>query len=126
MADLATFLDVEDRLLRPLTDSETTAAVVLLEQASALVRLRLPSIDERVALDDSLQVVTRGVVAEAVARVLRNPDGKVQESIDDYSYRRSDGVAEGALYLRDEEWAQLRLPRTVRAGTATLRAWTWP
>jgi hypothetical protein len=48
------------------------------------------------------------VLVDAVVRVLRNPDGKLQESIDDYSYRRADSVADGALYLTDEEWRLLR------------------
>jgi hypothetical protein len=42
-----------------------------------------------------------------VIRHLRNPDGKYQESIDDYSFTRDRTVAAGALYITDDEWDEL-------------------
>jgi hypothetical protein len=109
VAALATTDDVADRW-QPLTGSQVRAASAMLDQISALVRLRQPGIDEEMAADVNLAVVVRGTVAGAVLRVLRNPDGKVQESIDDYAYRRADAVADGALYLTDREWASFSPP----------------
>jgi hypothetical protein len=38
-----------------------------------------------------------------VLRVLNNPEGKLQETIDDYTYRLDQSVSTGALYLSDAE-----------------------
>jgi hypothetical protein len=46
----------------------------------------------------------RMVIANAVIRVLKNPDGKRQESIDDYSWTRDRVLSAGVLYLTDDEW----------------------
>ena len=48
------------------------------------------------------------VVATMVIRVLKNPDGILTETIDDYTYRRDSAVSAGALYVSDEEIEQLR------------------
>jgi len=66
------------------------------------MRLYAPDLDERAASGD-MALLVRGVAVDAVLRVLRNPDGKVQEGIDDYTYRRADAVADGALYLTPAE-----------------------
>jgi hypothetical protein len=90
-------------MLRPLTDPELTAARALIDEVSARARISVPGIESLVAFSDDHAVVVAGRLADAVARVLRNPDGKVQESIDDYAYRRSDAVADGTLYLSPED-----------------------
>lgn len=108
MADLATIGDVEARLLRTVTGVELTAAAVFLQEASEIVRRTIPGIDVSVAADVNLRGVVAGRVAGAVVRVLRNPDGLVQESIGAYAYRRADAVADGSLYLTDGELAQMR------------------
>ena len=43
------------------------------------------------------------VLSSAVIRVLKNPDGKRQESIDDYSWTRDNAVSAGVLYFTDAE-----------------------
>jgi hypothetical protein len=72
----------------------------------------------RIVASPDLGVLARGVLVDAVLRVLRNPDGKVQESIDDYSYRRADAVADGSLYLTDDEWALLAGPGSAVASNS--------
>lgn len=47
-------------------------------------------------------------VASMVIRVLRNPDGYLTETIDDYTYRRDSAVSAGVLYASDDEIAGLR------------------
>ena len=102
----------------PLSDAQKLRAARLLERVSALIRAHPygAGLDARIAGDEDLAVIVAGVAVEAVLRVLRNPDGKVQESIDDYSYRRSDTVADGELYLTDRELAQLAPRQPPAAG----------
>lgn len=49
----------------------------------------------------------RGVVVEVVARRARNPEGKQNERIDDYSYGLSDTSAKPDLWPTEAEWAEL-------------------
>jgi hypothetical protein len=54
------------------------------------------------AVDD---VVT--VVSAIALRVLGNPAGKRQESIDDYSWTRDNAVSAGEMYVTDDELRML-------------------
>lgn len=102
MATLASSQDVAARW-RVLSAAEASLATVLLTDAEGIVRVRVPSVDARVA-DGTLPAdVVAGVLARMVLRVMRNPDGKVSESVDDYSYRRADAIADGSLYLALDE-----------------------
>lgn len=48
------------------------------------------------------------IVANMVIRVLKNPDGILTETIDDYTYRRDSAISSGALYVSDDELNRLR------------------
>ena len=48
------------------------------------------------------------IVAAVVIRVLRNPEGYLTETLDDYTYRRDSAVSAGVLYVSDAEVEQLR------------------
>lgn len=103
----ATPADVEISLGRDLSASETTQVTGLLERAELIITRRITDLTDRIADDAALEDVVVMVEADVVARVIRNPDGNRQESIDDYSYTRDPNVAAGYLYLTDEEWALL-------------------
>lgn len=105
---------------RTLTTEEAYSASVLLERVSAVMRLNSAGLDDRIAGDPDLAIVASGIAVDAVLRVLRNPDGKVQEAIDDYSYRRADAVADGVLYLTPSELAQLAPGGTTARGAFTI------
>lgn len=97
---IATPTDVQERW-RTLTDAESDVAAVIILDAEEILRSRIPDLDTRLA-DETLSTdLVIGVICRMVLRVMRNPDGKVSESIDDYTYRRSDAVADGSLYLSD-------------------------
>lgn len=117
MASLADVTDVTD-VYGDLTPLQTSQVTAWLARLSAVVRLRYRTIDARIAASPDLDVVTRGVLVDAVLRVLRNPDGRVSETIDDYTYRRADSVADGTLYLTDAEWLLLA-PIDASQATAT-------
>lgn len=100
----ATFQDVADRW-RPLTADETAKVTLLLADAWALIKLRIPGIEARLAalpptLDVNLVIM---VQAAMVMRMMRNPDGYRQEQIQGYSYTRDDNSASGALFLSADE-----------------------
>lgn len=94
----ATVVDVEASLGRTLTDEETVQAAVWLDDAEMQIRLRLGDVS---LLD---QQALAYVEREAVVLKLRNPDGKQQEAIDDYSYRRYDANARGQVYITQDWW----------------------
>lgn len=117
MTDLAATSDVS-AVFGDLSALQSTQVASWLARLSAMVRLKLPTIDTRIIASPDLGVLARGVLVDAVLRVLRNPDGKVQESIDDYSYRRADAVADGSLYLTEDEWALLAEPGSAVASNS--------
>ncbi len=75
----------------------------MLADAWAVLLTRSPTIETRLASGSVSTSVVVAVVSAMVLRVLRNPDGKVAETIDDYSWRRADGQASGFLYVSDDE-----------------------
>ena len=124
MDNPVTVSDLESRW-RPFTDNEKLVGQTLLEDAWDMVTgpTQLPGLP--VDLDTGT-VTSRSVISvlsAMVLRVMRNPDGKVSESVDDYSYRRSDAVADGTLYVTDDELARLTPARRVTSvsGAFTIR-----
>lgn len=114
--------DIEDRW-RPLTDSEYFVANALLGDAWLLLLKADPTIATRLdavpaTLDSGL---VRIVLVEMVKRVLRNPDGISQESIQDYSYTRDRATASGLLVVTDEELDLLASDDTTASDAFTIR-----
>lgn len=103
--------DLEARW-RPLTSDETIVAQSLLDDAWAVLTVRLPTLDQRVTDEEVAAGTVVAVVTAMVLRVMRNPEGLVQynRTIDDYSEggRRADTVADGFLYATPAELALLR------------------
>lgn len=122
MANPATITDIEARW-RPLTDAETTTASFLLGDAWEIVTSRVPTVDARLADASLSEGLVVQVVSAMVIRVLRNPEGKRSEQIDDYAYTRDASVAGGGLYLSEEE-ERLLLPATLSAKAFTVTP-TW-
>ncbi len=118
----ATTDDVADRW-RPLTPSETQVARVLLDDAWLDLTTQVPSLDSRLDAATLAPALVVRVLASMVLRVLRNPDGKVQESIDDYAYRRADAVADGLLYAAADEVRLLGLTAGQRSNSVRLVAY---
>ncbi|MEU9405039.1 Gp19/Gp15/Gp42 family protein [Streptomyces sp. NPDC048281] len=105
---LATLSDLADRLGRDLTDEEQRRATAWLDDATALILDRFPQYETMPT------AVSKKVCCAMVLRVLGNPDGKRQESIDDYSYTVDSSRSRGEVYLSDDEMDELR-PATRRA-----------
>lgn len=103
--------DIADRLGRSLTDEETTLVSTRLGDVERKIRRRIPDLDVKAAADaDYLAEVVR-IEAEAVLRLVRNPEGYLQETDGTYGYMFSQQVASGRLEILPEEWADLGIRR---------------
>lgn len=103
--------DVEGRW-RALTESERTVARNVMADAWMLLLGRDATIEARLADATLAPERVRFVLSSMVLRVLKNPDGKRQESVDDYSYTRDQSLSAGALYVSNDELALLAAPTT--------------
>ena len=102
----ATGTDLSNRSLRTLSAQELTVGAVLLEDAWNIVVSQVPSVADRLdatPADAVFEALVVQVECAMVLRVLNNPSGKLEESIDDYRYRLDQAVSTGALYLSDAE-----------------------
>lgn len=107
----ASSVDVVTRLGRELSDEEAILVSTRLDDVERLIRRRIPDLDEQVNSgsvdeDDLIQVE-----AEAVLRLIRNPDGLFSETDGNYSYMYSKEAATGRLEILPSEWALLGIRR---------------
>lgn len=116
-----TYVDLESRW-RPLSPQEIETSYALLDDAWSILLSRAPTLQARMDSGVLSVDLVRTVVVSMVLRVLRNPDGKISETIDDYTYRRSDAVASGSLYVSDDELALLE-PTATSSGAFTIRTY---
>lgn len=103
MANPATTDDLVSRW-RPLSAQEEVNGQTFLDDGWRLLGLRIPDLQAKVTagVDDYSGLVV-ATLAVAVLRVMKNPDGKRQESIDDYSWTRDQAVSAGLLYFTTQE-----------------------
>jgi len=101
----ATVFDLGNRSLRTLTSVETNAGAALLDDAWSQIVAQVPSVPTRIDATPDPSFVNLVVQVECamVLRVLNNPNGKLEETVDDYSYRLDQAVSTGALYLSEAE-----------------------
>ena len=112
---LATVADVQARTEVQLSAEQQTRAAVLVGDASAIIRTRVPD------LSDPLPATAPGVIATAVLRALAAPpDGNKSETVGAHS--RVAAHEGGGLYLTDEELDLLRPPAAPPRGAFSI--WT--
>ncbi|HLR96184.1 MAG TPA: Gp19/Gp15/Gp42 family protein [Jiangellaceae bacterium] len=100
--------DVASRLGRPISDpDEVDQVIAWTGDVEAIIRARIPDIDQRIVEGEPSAEVVTMVAANAVVRKVNNPTGKQNERIDDYSYGLTEDAARGELFLTDDEWALL-------------------
>ncbi|WP_238815547.1 Gp19/Gp15/Gp42 family protein [Nocardia brasiliensis] len=96
-----------------MTEDETTQAATLLADAELLIRARIKNLDDLIGaakLDADLVVM---VEANAVMRVIRNPEGLTGEVDGSYSYQLNWKEATGRLEIMDYEWSLLGVTERV-------------
>jgi hypothetical protein len=106
----ATTADLSDRSLTTLTAEQLTVGAVKLDDAYIQIIAAIPSVVARLAATPTDPIFTALVVqvqCAAVIRFLNNPDGKYQETVDDYSFSRDKAVATGEIYISESELALL-------------------
>ena len=98
----ATVIDVATTLGRPITDTDEQAQILnWIAKTERIISARLGNLDN---LD---RQILADVISEVVARRARNPDGKRNERIDDYSYTLDAAASAVELTLTADEWARL-------------------
>lgn len=112
LPSLADADDLADRLGRDLTDPEVARAEAALGDASALVRE-----EARRDFAEGAPAAIQAVVLTASLRVMRNPEGFVQEMIGAYSYRRRE--EDTSVYLTAAEKAICARHRNTSSGLWT-------
>lgn len=123
MASPAISTDLQNRSLRTLTAQELLVGATLLGDAWGVLTTRVSGLEARsdaVPTDAALKALIVQVQCAMVLRVLNNPNGKMQESQDDYSYRLDSAVSTGALYVSDAEVALLSVGDAVSDGAFTI------
>ena len=100
----ATDADVAVRWARTLTHEEIALVNARLGDIERRIKRRVPDLEAKITagtvdVDDVIQVE-----ADAVLRLVRNPEGYIQESDGDYSYMLSSQNSQGKLTILDEEW----------------------
>ncbi|UJP39331.1 Gp19/Gp15/Gp42 family protein [Cellulomonas palmilytica] len=121
---LARVEDVQTRLGRPIADDEAPQVDALLRDVEAMIRNRIRDLDDR-ALDPVFLELAVMVEANAVVRVLRNPEGlrTWTVAVDDGSVTktRDQATSAGGLYVTDDEWALLDPPDVPTAFSSPIR-----
>lgn len=113
MANPATVADIEARW-RPLVGQELTNADVFLDDAWALLLGRRPTLDDDLIAGTVSETNVIRVLCAMVIRVLRNPEGYLEESVDDYRYRRDAVLSTGLLHVTADELADISPGRRTR------------
>ena len=121
--------DVTDTLGRPVANAaESTQITVWLRRVESRILGRIPTLEALVVNPAYLQTLI-DIEADVVCRRVKNPDGKQNEKIDDYSYGLTAVAASSDLWLTEQEWEQLIPLATTLPGAYTVELGTpygWP
>ena len=108
MVAYAVAADVSVRLGAALAANfDADQATAFLDDVEQMIRVRFPLLDVQVAAGTIALANVVAVEANAVRRVMLNPEGFTQEAIDNWSGQRAALLAEGLLFISDAEWASL-------------------
>lgn len=99
--------DVAARLGRPLTADEQDQVATLLADAELLLKSRIPDLADQVTEGTITEEAVVYVTANAVKRVLKNPDGYTSETDGDYTYELNWRLLSSELDITDREWSLL-------------------
>lgn len=103
----ATPADVAVRWGRELSPEESALISVRLADVERMILRRIPDLAARITAGTILEADVIQVEADAVLRVVRNPDGYVSETDGDYTYMVSQDASPGRLTILPEEWELL-------------------
>ncbi|ARQ94665.1 head-to-tail adaptor [Mycobacterium phage Journey13] len=75
-----------------------------LEQIERMIKRRIPDLDLRVAVSPTFHADLVDIEADAVLRLVRNPEGYLSETDGTYTYQLQADLSQGKLTILDEEW----------------------
>lgn len=106
MAD-AKAVDVQAIYSKSLTTEETALVDRRLEQVERKILRRIPDLDDQITAGTIDRDDVVDIEAEAVLRVIRNPEGLYSEQDGSYGYQPSREAADNSLRITAEEWERL-------------------
>src|SRR5690606_3544222 len=100
----ATASDVTARWARSATTEETALINVRLADVDRIIKRRISDLDAKCAADPVFKSDAVQVEADAVRRLVRNPEGYLSETDGSYTYMLSQEMSRGRLEILPEEW----------------------
>lgn len=85
-----------------------------LEQVERMIRRRIPALDDLVAASATFEADLIDIEADAVLRLVRNPEGYISETDGAYTYQLQADLNNGRLQILDDEWTMLGVYRLSR------------
>jgi alkylation response protein AidB-like acyl-CoA dehydrogenase len=85
-----------------------------LEQVERMIRRRITDLDLRVAASVTFEADLVDIEADAVLRLVRNPEGYISETDGAYMYQLQQDLSVGRLEILDDEWQILGVNRLSR------------
>lgn len=85
-----------------------------LAQVERMIKRRIPDLDLKVTVDATFKADLIDIEADAVLRLVRNPEGYLSETDGAYTYQLSADLSQGKLTILDEEWTTLGVNRLSR------------
>ncbi|ABE67339.1 head-to-tail adaptor [Mycobacterium phage Che12] len=85
-----------------------------LAQVERMIKRRIPNLDLKVAADATFQADLIDIEADAVLRLVRNPEGYISETDGAYTYQLQTDLSQGRLTILDDEWTTLGVNRLSR------------
>ncbi|AGR46432.1 head-to-tail adaptor [Mycobacterium phage Superchunk] len=85
-----------------------------LAQVERMIKRRIPNLDLKVAGDATFQADLIDIEADAVLRLVRNPEGYISETDGAYTYQLQTDLSQGRLTILDDEWTTLGVNRLSR------------
>ena len=85
-----------------------------LSQVERMIKRRIPTLDLKVASDATFEADLIDIEADAVLRLVRNPEGYISETDGTYTYQLAVELSQGRLTITDDEWTTLGVRRLSR------------
>ncbi|MGW6624208.1 Gp19/Gp15/Gp42 family protein [Nocardia sp. NPDC055002] len=104
--------DVAVRWARVMSPEEEALVLARLEDVERMIKRRLPDLAARIADGRLLEEDVVMVEADAVLRLVRNPEGYLSETDGNYTYMLQTGTVSGRLSVLPEEWELLGVRQT--------------
>ena len=88
-----------------------------LDQVERMIRRRVTDLDASVAASTTFEADLIDIEADAVLRLVRNPEGYLSETDGAYTYQLQADLTSGKLMILDDEWTALGVFRLSRMST---------